>query len=110
MENILLLSDGVQKRMEDATYSKNVMDALALHTLNIRKDSASWQTSTQDDYEDGLIFISRVAFDEDDKDFVTFTSITTITEVTSSIKHTPVGDFQTEDDRPAFFIDRDDLE
>ena len=99
MKNLLLLSDEVKKGMEVDTYSMIVMDALAAHMLNVREDIASWQTSTLDDYEDGLIFISRVGLDDDEDEFVTITSIAQISEATSSINYIPaVGDFHTEDD------------
>ena len=99
MKNLLLLSDGVKEGMEDVTYAMNVMDALAAHMLNVKENNASWQTSTLDGYEDGLIFITKVGFDDEEEKFFSFTSIAQISEVTASINYTPaVDEFLSEDE------------
>lgn len=98
MENLLLLSDGVKEVMEEGN-SMKVMDGLAEHMLNVKEDIASWQTSTQDGYENGLIFFTGVGFDDEEEKFFSITSIATILEVISSINYTPaVGDFCAEDE------------
>lgn len=88
MHKLLLLSDGVKENLEVTEFAKMLQAGLSAHWGDLNENSASWQTSTVDGYDDGLVFVTRIGHDEDEG-FFSFTSIATITEITGSINYTP---------------------